>query len=278
MLVVIFGLAAAVLYGAGDFGGGLGSRRYSAVTVLLYAYPVGVVLMSTMLALFPGTLTAHAALFGVVGGVAGLIGVMTMYSLMAVAPMNIISPVTAVLAAMVPVVFGVIVGERPGVAAWFGIALGLAAITLVSRTTDDHPHGNVPTRMLLLACVSGLGFGFYFIFLARAGHDSGLWPLVVSRFASALLILPIAARRHAFVPVRGRMLAIVLASGACDALANMCFLLASRHGLLSLASVLTALYPATTVILAVTLLHEHTSRVQRAGLGLAAASIVLITI
>ena len=74
------------------------------------------------------------------------------------------------------------------------------------------------------------------------------------------------------------MLAIVVASGACDALANMCFLLASRHGLLSLASVLTALYPATTVILAVTLLHEHTSRVQRAGLGLAAASIVLITI
>jgi drug/metabolite transporter (DMT)-like permease len=130
----------------------------------------------------------------------------------------------------------------------------------------------------VLAFISGLGFGLYFVFLARAGDGSGLWPLVIARFASAALIVPLARARGAFQAIRGRTLWVVVLAGACDALANMCFLLASREGLLSLASVLTSLYPATTVILAVWLLREHTSPIQRLGLALAAGSIVLITV
>jgi drug/metabolite transporter (DMT)-like permease len=262
----------------GDFAGASASRRHSAVTVLLHSYPLGAVLMLAMLPFFPGTLDGRVTLFGIAGGLSGLVGVTLMYGLMVVAPMNVISPVTAVLAAIVPVVFGVVVGERPHVTAWFGIIVGVGAVVLVSRTTDDHPHGKIAIRVLALAFVAGLGFGFYFIFLARAGNDSGLWPLVISRVASALAIVPLARQRKALSPIRGRMLAYTLAAGACDALANMFFLLASRHGLLSLASILTSLYPAVTVMLAVGLLHEHTSRVQRAGLGLAAAAIVLITV
>jgi drug/metabolite transporter (DMT)-like permease len=277
-VVVLLGLAAAIAYGVGDFVGAFASRRHSAVTVLLHSYPVGAVLMAAMLPLFPGHVSPRTVLFGVAGGIAGLIGVVIMYSLMVVAPMNVISPVTAVLAAIVPVIFGVVVGERPHVLAWLGIVVGVGAVVLVSRTTEDHPHGKIAMRVLVLAFVAGLGFGFYFIFLARAGNDSGLWPLVISRVASAGLIVPLAAQRRAFTAIRGRMLGIALAAGAFDAFANMFFLLATRHGLLSLASVLTSLYPAFTVMLAVGLLHEHTSRVQRAGLGLAAASIVLITL
>jgi drug/metabolite transporter (DMT)-like permease len=234
--------------------------------------------MTALLPLFPGHLSMRTLLFGVLGGLAGLVGVTLMYSMMAIAPMNVISPITAVLAAIVPVIFGVAVGERPRLAAWFGIVLGLVAVLFVSRTNEDHPHGRIATRVIALAFIAGLGFGFYFIFLARAGNQSGLWPLVISRIASAIVIVPIAWRQRAFVRIRGRMLAFALGAGALDALANMFFLLATRHGLLSLASVLTSLYPAFTVMLAVGLLHEHTSRVQKAGLGLAAASIVLITI
>ncbi|MGH8962114.1 MAG: EamA family transporter [Jatrophihabitantaceae bacterium] len=277
-MTVILGLLAAIFYGVGDFVGASASRRHSAVTVLVHSYPVGAVLMVAMLPFFPGSLDGRVTLFGIAGGLSGLVGVTLMYGLMVVAPMNIISPVTAVLAAIVPVVFGVAVGERPHPAAWFGIALGVGAVVLVSRTTEDHPHGKIALRVLGLAFVAGLGFGFYFIFLARAGHDSGLWPLVISRVASAIAILPLAYRRGAFTPIRGRMLGYTVAAGACDALANMFFLLASREGLLSLASVLTSLYPAVTVMLAVGLLHEHTSKVQRAGLGLAGAAIVLITV
>jgi len=277
-VTVVLGLAAAIAYGLGDFVGAFASRRHSAVTVLLHSYPVGAVLMLVMLPAFPGSVGGRVIGFGIAGGVAGLVGVVIMYGLMVIAPMNVISPVTAVLAAIVPVIFGVLVGERPHLIAWAGIAIGIAAVLLVSRTTEDHPHGKIAMRVLALAFVAGLGFGFYFILLARAGNDSGLWPLVISRLASAALIVPLAQRRHAIAAIRGRMLAITILAGACDALANMFFLLASRHGLLSLASVLTSLYPAVTVILAVGLLHEHTSKVQRAGLGLAAASIVLITL
>lgn len=277
-MIVVLGLLAAAFYGVGDFVGGFASRVHSAVTVLLHSYPVGAVLMLAMLPLFPGHVTARVVVYGVAGGLSGLVGVMLMYGLMVIAPMNVISPVTAVLAAMVPVVFGVTVGERPHLYSWFGIVIGMAAVVLVSRTTDQHPHGRIAPRTLVLAFVAGLGFGFYFIFLARAGQHSGLWPLVISRFASAVVIVPLAFARRAVHRIRGRMLALTVLCGACDASANMFFLLATRHGLLSLASVLTSLYPAVTVMLAVGVLREHTSAVQRTGLALAATSIVLITI
>jgi drug/metabolite transporter (DMT)-like permease len=278
VLTVVLGLAAATAYGVGDFAGAVASRRHNAVTVLLYSYPVGAVLMTALLPLFPGTLSGRVVLFGFLGGAAGLVGVIVMYSLMTIAPMNVISPVTAVLAAIVPVVVGVAIGERPAVAAWAGIALGVVAVVLVSRTREDHPHGKIALRVLALATLSGLGFGAYFVFLARAGHDSGLWPLVVSRIGSALLILPVAARRRAYHRITDRTFGITMLAGVCDAGANMFFLLASREGLLSLASVLTSLYPAVTVLLAMALLKEHATRTQRFGLLLAGASVVLITI
>src|SRR5206468_7118538 len=143
VITVVLGLAAAVLYGVGDFAGGIASRRHTAITVLLLSYPVGALLMAAMLPLFGGHNDAKATVYGVAGGAAGLLGVVLMYSLMTVAPINVISPVTAVLAAIVPVVVGVIIGERPHVTAWSGIALGLSAVVLVSRTTEAHPHGRI---------------------------------------------------------------------------------------------------------------------------------------
>lgn len=278
-MVVVLGLLAAVAYGVGDFAGGFASRRHSAITVLLHSYPIGALLMAALLPAFPGELTGRTLGFGILGGLTGLVGVAIMYSLMAIAPMNIISPVTAVLAAIVPVVVGVTLGERPSALAWLGMIIGISAVVLVSRTTDEHPHGRMAPRIIVLACLSGLGFGLYFVFLARAGDDSGLWPLVISRIASAVAVVPLAGKMRAITPIREpRYLLYAVGAGLCDATANMLFLLASRHGLLSIASVLTSLYPATTVLLAILVLREHVSRTQQAGLALAAASIVLITV
>jgi drug/metabolite transporter (DMT)-like permease len=276
-VVVVFALLAAVIYGTGDFVGGFASRHRSAITVLLYAYPVGALLMLALLPAFAGPLDARTVLLGIGGGIGGMVGVIVMYSLMARAPMNIISPVTAVLAAVVPVGFGLLVGERPHMSAWLGIAIGLIAVVFVSYTPDDHPHGPVGVRILALACLSGVGFGVYFICLARADHDSGLWPLVISRLTSAALIVPLARSRGVAQPLSGGVLRLAVLAGVLDASANLFFLLASRHGLLSVASVITSLYPAMTVLLAVLVLHEHTGRLQRVGLALAATSIVLIS-
>ena len=276
-MVVVLALLAAVVYGTSDFVGGLASRQRPAIAVLLYEYPVGAVLVLALLPAFYGPLDLRSALLGAGGGIAGMVGIIVLYSLMARAPMNIVSPVTAVLAAIVPVGFGVLVGERPHLAAWFGIALGLAAVVLVSRTPQDHPHGPIGLPILALACLSGLGFGVYFICLARADHDSGLWPLVISRLTSAALIVPLAWHRRVAQVLTGPVLRLALLAGVLDASANLFFLLASRHGLLSLASVITSLYPAMTVLLAAVLLHERTGPWQRVGLALAAGSIVLIT-
>lgn len=276
-MVVVLSVLAAIAYGVGDFVGGLASRQRSAITVLLYSYPVGGVLMCVLLVFVPGTLGWSALGYGAVGGVAGLIGVALLYSLMAVAPMNVVSPVTAVLAAAVPVCFGVVTGERPGIAAWLGIALGLVAVVLVSRTSDSSPHGPVGARVLGLAVVSGLGFGVYFICLAQPPADSGLWPVVVARLVSAVLVVPLAWRMGRIAALPGTLVALAAFAGALDASANLFFLLATRTGLLSLASVITSLYPASTVLLSMTVLHEHAGRAQRIGLALAAGSIVLVT-
>src|SRR6476661_6377382 len=234
-------------YGVSDFVGGLASRRRSALAILLYSYPVNALLMAALLPLTSGTLTTRAVVFGILGGAFGLVGVVLLYSLLAIAPMHVVSPITAVLAAAVPVVVGVLTGDRPATAAWFGVAIGFVAVVLVSRQPAETPHGRLTTRTVALAIASGVGFGGYFVFLARAG---------------------------AVTVIRGWLLALCLIAGALDAAANLFFLLASRQGLLSLAAVITALYPATTVALAIVFLHERPSRAQQVGLGLAAVAIV----
>lgn len=276
-MAVLFALLAAVCYGVGDFVGGVASRRRSAVAILVYSYPVGVVLMAALLPLAPGNPTGRAVIFGVLGGAFGLMGVILLYGLMTVAPMNVVSPITAVLAAAVPVVVGVLTGDRPAAAAWVGVAVGLVAVALVSRPPASGPHGRLGARTVVLAVLSGIGFGGYFVFLARAGDGTGLWPLLVSRVASAVLIVPIAWRARSLTVIRGQLLGWCVAAGALDASANLFFLLSARQGLLSLAAVITALYPATTVALAVVVLRERPTAWQRVGIGLAAVAIVLIT-
>jgi drug/metabolite transporter (DMT)-like permease len=158
-----------------------------------------------------------------------------------------------------------------------GIVLGMLAVVMVSRTPQNHRIAQVPPRIVAMALVAGIGFGAYFICLARTPQSSGAWPLVISRFTSALLIVPLARGTGNASRIGGRLFGLAAITGVFDGSANLFFLLSSRHGHLALASVLTSLYPAATVLLAVGLLHERTGRLQRVGLGLAAVAVVLIT-
>jgi drug/metabolite transporter (DMT)-like permease len=278
---VLFALLAALVYGISDFVGGLTARRVKAITVLLYSYPVGALLMVALLPVFPGPISAVTLWWGLAGGVAGFVGVLSMYTALAMAPMNIVSPITAVCSAAIPVVAGVLDGERPGAFAWYGIALGLVAVSLVSRGPHDDSsvlagRRRTRTRAVILALVAGAGFGGYFICLARADADSGLWPVVLARVSASALTIPVAIRMRAFHSLGGRLLLLAGLAGVLDAVANLLFLLAAREGLLSLASVITSLYPAGTVLLAAVLLRERTSLAQRIGFGIAVASILLV--
>jgi drug/metabolite transporter (DMT)-like permease len=276
-MAVLFALLAAAAYGVSDFIGGIASRRAHALTVLLLSYPAGAVVMAALLPAYGGSVSMRTFGWSLAGGIAGLAGVALLYAGLAQAPMNIISPVTAVMSAVVPVLGGVWLGERPHPAAWLGIALGLVAVVLISRQPDDHPHGPVGWRPLAMAMMAGIGFGGYFICLARSDTDSGLWPVVLSRLTSSVLVIPLALMTGRFVRLPRNILGFALIAGVLDATANVAFLLASRHGLLSLSGVITALYPAGTVLLAVLLLKERTGRIQQVGLAVAVASVVLIT-
>lgn len=276
-MAVLFALFAAAAYGVSDFVGGLASRRVPAITVLLLSYPVGALLMAGLLGVYDGPVSANTLAWSAGGGVAGLAGVALLYSALAAAPMNVVSPITAVLSALVPVIVGVGIGERPGTLAWLGIGIGLFAVVLISRQPEDHPHGPIGWRPLLMAVLAGVGFGFYFVCLGRTDHNSGMWPVVLSRLSSSVLLLPLAVAGKSFVRMPRSVIAFAVVAGVLDATANAAFLLATRHGLLSLSGVITAMYPAGTVLLASLLLRERTGRVQRVGLALAAASVLLVT-
>ena len=276
---VVLSLIAALAYGVSDFLGGLASRGAPARLVLTLSYPFGIVLMVVLLPVVGGQLDPATVAWGCVGGMAGATGVVLLYAGLATGPMGVVAPLTAVSSAVVSVGVGVGLGERPSTLAYFGGLLALGAVVLVSRGPGrDGASSPVTVRAVLLALLAGAGFGSYFCALHETPSTSGMWPLVISRAAGAVLIVGSAAR-HRALPIRsmdGAAVRLAFAAGALDAAAHLAYLLAVRHGLLALVSVLVALYPAATVGLATVVLGERTGRAQRLGLVIAAGSVALI--
>ncbi len=280
MFAIALALASAVSYGAADFCGGHASRRAATSTVLVASQFVGLlcvlIVIPVVASATPGVVDVA---WGAVAGGCGFVGLFLLYRSLAQGAMSIVSPITAVVAAAVPVVAGVAMGERPGMVAFLGIALALAAIALVSRTPADAAahHVRLGPGILGVALVAGLGFGLFFVALARTSDDTGLWPLVSSKAVSIGLAMILAAsQRHRLVPVGSRALQLVAMTGVLDMAANTMFLLATREGLLAIVGVISSLYPASTVALAYGVDKERLHRTQVGGLLLAAVAVVLI--
>jgi drug/metabolite transporter (DMT)-like permease len=281
-MVTILASLAAVLYGTADFLGGAASRRATAISLLAVNTPAGVALMVVVALVAGGPPPAGGSLaWGAVGGAAGGAGLIIFYAGLAAGPMSVVAPVSALAGTLLPVGVALAGGERPGVAVLAGSALCLAAIALVSM----EPNGSRvvsarATRGLLTGLVSGVMFGLFFVCIRNAGHAGGLWPLVASRGAGMAVAFGAAAWTRTRPVWWGRdrtAFWMALASGSVDVTANVAYLLATQRGMFSLAVVLTALYPAVTVLLARVVLGERMRPVQRAGLVLAAAGIVLVT-
>ncbi|MGH9048839.1 MAG: EamA family transporter [Acidimicrobiia bacterium] len=284
-MAVFLGLAVAASYGAADFCGGLASKRAAPWSVVLGAQYVGFAGIALLL-LIDGTPAPAAGdlVLGAIASCIGVLGVGLLYFGLARGPMGVVAPITAVGSAIVPVVWGLATGERPGVAGLVGVVVALVAVVLISHTRggDDDSTGpddsTRPARLTLIASVAaGLAFGTFFVVLSHTGDDSGFWPIFSGRLASTtalLLVLTLLGRPR--LP-RGAAPGVVVLAGLFDVAANALFLLAAREGLLSLVSVLASLYPATTVILASTVLDERLQRQQLVGLGAALGGVALIT-
>ncbi len=278
-MAIMLALGAAAFYGAGDFVGGLAARRNAVLTVALGAQLSGLLLLLVALPfLGPAIVTTADVANGAVAGVFGGLGLVVVYRSLAKGPMSVVAPTTALSASTVPVLVGLALGERPGLAVIAGIGVAFAAVALITREErGDHPVARrAAVRALLPALAGGAIFGLFFVFLHRTGSDAGVWPLLAARLTSVpVLAFLVLARR---TPVRpdAALLGAVLVSGVLDMAANILFLLASRHGMLAVVAALTGLYPAATVVLAQTRLGERMAPVQLTGLGVAALAAVLV--
>jgi len=281
----VLALVSSVLWGLGDFVGGLASRRARPLQVLLVSMPVGLLLV-TPIALLVGGDARGSFGPGVGAGVFGTVGLLCLYGALATGPMGVLAPVSAVLAAAIPVVVGLVSGERPGPLAYVGMALAVVAIVTVglepSAPTDDDQHQRVTPRALLLAIGAGLGFGLFFTVVSAAPDDAGLWPAVWARALSSVLVAVIALVLYLRTGARPletsrATLGLSAVAGCLDASANGLYVVAVQTGLLSVVSVLGSLYPAATVLLARFVLGERVERTQDLGVLVTLVGIVLIS-
>jgi len=277
-MAVLLALCSATTYGVGDFLGGMAAKRASAAAVLLWSHLAGLCLVLGATALVAGELNAPDMVFGAVGGLGGALGVGLLYQALSIGPMSAVAPVTALVAAAVPVTVGVAQGERPAPAAIVGMVGALAAIVLVSAEGGGSLRPS-DLRSVRLALGAGLGFGLFFVALSFTDDTSGMWPLVAARTASVAVVglLALGGRVRAQIP-RGPARRFTAGAGALDVAANVLYLLAVREGLLSVVSVLASLYPASTVVLAWIVLRERFAPMQRIGLLLAIPAAVLMAI
>ena len=286
-MAILLALFSALAYGLSDFVGGFLSRRTSAWAVAVVAQ-LSAALCTVLIATFVGgSPTTRDFAWSVLAGVSSGVGAAFLYRGFASGRMSVVAPVSAVGAALVPVLAGTIGGERLSLIVWLGIVFALPGIWLVSSSTDelapaDDPPGPVRRRRVSTAeglvdgILAGLGFGVLFAALGQVPEQAGIWPLAAAQAISIPAVILLASGlRAAWVP-RGRTVWWALLAGPLGASATTAFLLASQTGFLTVAGVLASLYPATTVLLAALVLHEKIHRAQGVGLGLCALAIGLV--
>lgn len=278
---VVLSLVAALCYGSSDFIAGIGGRRGDTGAVALIAQPIGLLAAVVALLAAPAHAPSTAALWwGALSGVGSGIGTLALYRGLAVARMSVVAPLSGVLTAALPVVVGFLLGDRLSALSWIGVILAVPATLLVSlhpgARTATHTGRRVGIGYGLLA---GAGFAVLFIGLAQAGSASGSWPLIPGQLVSVAIIAAYVVAKRPY-PARSawsRSARSGLAAGVLAGVANLSYLAATGSGQLAVIAVLTALYPAVTVLLARLIENERWERLQIAGMLGAVVAVVLIS-
>jgi drug/metabolite transporter (DMT)-like permease len=295
-MAVLLGLAAAVAYGVSDFVAGLLSRRRSFVLVAVIGHAIGCVVLAIGLVLTARAMpTAHGVLWGAASGVGSAVGTLALYRGLGRGRMGVVAPLSALCAAVIPVLVGVLTGERPTPLAWTGVALAFPAIWLVSSPDEDawEPVADNPaptsgpatgpeSRLAIGVgdgLLAGAAFALLFVALDRAGEGSGLWPVAAGHLTSLALLLPIAARRlvrssRGDLPLR--VLVGAATVGLSGTTATVLYFLSTHAGMLAIVAVVTSLYPGVTVVLAALVLKERIGVTQGVGLALSAVAVMFV--
>jgi len=268
MITALLALASSLSWGLSDFLGGFQSRRHHLIAVMLLSQSVALVIL--VVVVLAGAPTEHddAATAWAAGvGILGLLGLVAFYRALAIGTMSIVAPISATGVA-IPVLVGLLSGERPGALQVVGMALACCGVVLAARAapeTDDEMRRTGRTAVWL-ALVGAIGFGSFFAGIDRAEQTGDVaWVLLAARTADIALLAVVAAAVRPRIPTAPSSLAPIAAIGIFDLLANFLFVIAAGRGLLSVVGVLGSLYPAVTVVLARFVLHERLTRSQSAG-------------
>ena len=276
---VVLALLSALCYGSSDFTAGVGGRRSDPAAITAIAQPFGLIAAAVaVVVLSARSPTAHVLSWGALSGVGSGVGTVALYRGLAVARMSVVAPLSAVLSAALPAVAGLLLGNHLAALAWAGIAIALPAVALVSLQPGEG-HGSRRAG-IVTGVIAGTGFALLFIALDRAGTTAGAWPLLPGQVVAVLMVLAWAAlaRNRPARKTWSQAWRIGVAAGVLSGIANLLYLAATGAGQLAVVAVLTALYPAVTILLARLTLHERWSRLQIIGLAVSAVAVAAISI
>ena len=277
MFPIVLAAVSAVAFGTADFSGGKASRRADPIAVTVVSQLLSVPLLLALVLVVPGTPHTVDMVWGLLAGVAGAAGVVLLYRALAGGMMAVVAPVTAITAALVPIVAGLITAHSPGTLALCGAGLAVLAIALVSLG-EGGVSGAVSPRVVGTALGAGALFGVFFALLGQADGDAGMWPVLAVRVSSIGFGLALAARAGVSLRLGPRVWGWAAAAGLLDSAANALYLAAASRGHLSIVAAIAALYPASTVLLALAVDRERLRPAQIAGLGFAAGALVLASL
>ncbi len=295
-MAALLAILSSVVFGVADFLGGMASRRIPAALASAVAIFLGLLLLTGMALLTGGSPTTRDMVLGMLTGVIAAAAISAFYFGLSIGSMSVVAPTSAVTSAIVPVLAGVGLGEAPGLVTWLGVLVAIPAILLISREGTAEPDAQTAEPLeerttpdqarlgLLTGLGAGFGFGLFVVVITRTSSESGLWPLVGSRaVASALMVVAVLVTGVVGSEVRNSPdlragILLALGAGALDSGSNILVLEAGRRGLIVIVGVITALYPASTIMLARIVLHERLQRRQLCGLGMAVVAVLLIAL
>lgn len=276
LIGILSGLTSAIVWGGGDFLGGLATRRIHQFQVVVLAALTGAAIFLPFAILLNEPIPSASSLaWSAAAGVSGAVGVAAFYRALSTGASAMVAPTAAVVGAAVPVVVAGVLEGLPSPSHGVGIALGLAGIWLVSSPATSGNRGG--RREFGLAVLAGAGFGGFFVFIAQVDEGLIFGPLVVAKLAALCFgVLALLGRRQSLPRPAGNSLALL--AGVLDAGGNLFYLVAQQYTTLAIAAVLSSMYPISTIILSRTVLHERVVRRQALGVGVCLAAVVLIAV
>jgi len=281
LLPIIYGLCAALSWGSGDFIGGMASRKTGAYRAIFYGELFGIFVLIFVIAFFGEPFpNSHTLIFSILAGFVGTVGLFSLYHAMTLGLMSIAAPVSALLAAVLPVVVGAFMDGLPKIPTLIGFGFALFAVWMVSQGEEGIKDILSHLSDLKLPLMAGIGFGLYFILMHEATRSgSTIWPMGISRFGGlAMITFYMLFTRTSWQVTNSSAWSFIAMNGVLDVSGNLFFILASQSGRLDVASVLSSLFPGMTVLLAWIFLRERLSRNQWIGVISALIAIVLLTL